>query len=108
LLFAGNNNLCGEPVATTVSDPHPLPASDSVSSSCVPDHDYSDQPLPVEQLLVAANSKIEELEARLRSAEIERFGLERFSSNPQMIKFYTGFPTYKCLRNFFFLLFLSL
>jgi hypothetical protein len=46
----------------------------------VPDHDYSDQPLPVEQLLVAANSKIEELEARLQSAEIERFGLERFST----------------------------
>lgn len=65
------------------------------------DHDYSDSPVPVEQLLHACHRRIEELESRLEAVNVERFGLERFSANPQMIKFYTGFPNYECLSNFF-------
>ena len=65
------------------------------------DHDYSDSPVPVEQLLQACHRRIEELESRLEAVNVERFGLERFSSNTHMIKFYTGFPNYECLSNFF-------
>jgi hypothetical protein len=73
----------------------------SVAVTFSHDHDYNDRAVPVQELLTAANKRIEELEERLRNMEVERFGLERFSSNPHMIKFYTGFPNYQCLKNFF-------
>jgi hypothetical protein len=88
----------------TVTDCSPESA---VNTDCPPavtfshDHGYSDLPVPADVLLVAANKHIEELEARLRMTEVERFGLERFSSHPKLIKFYTGFPNYQFLYNFF-------
>lgn len=83
------------------------PPAPAVNTNCLPsDHNYSDRPIPVkpipvEVLLSTASKRIEELEARLRSTVIERFGLERFSSDPNLIEFYTGFHNYQCLYNFF-------
>ena len=39
----------------------------------------------------SSNAKIQELETNLR---ISRFGLERFSKDNALVKFYTGLPTY--------------
>ena len=41
--------------------------------------------------------RIQELEA----LEIEKFGLEPFSSDPNLIRFYTGFPSYELLQAFY-------
>jgi len=56
------------------------------------DHNYTTEPQSVEEQLNAAKERIIDLEQKLsESMKISRFGLERFSSNPSMIKFYTGF-----------------
>jgi len=65
------------------------------------DHDYTDEPLAVDEMLLAANARIAELEKRIAAVDIERFGLERFSANPHLIRFYTGFASYACLCKFF-------
>ena len=46
----------------------------------------------------SSNAKIQELETNLR---ISRFGLERFSKDNTLVKFYTGFPTYDHFKLFF-------
>lgn len=43
-------------------------------------------------------AKIHELETSL---SISRFGLERFSKDNALVKFYTGFPTYDHFKLFF-------
>jgi hypothetical protein len=106
LCYVDDAAACGAPLPSsslTVTDFSPESA---VNTDCPPavtfshNHDYSDLPVPTDVLLVAANKHIEELEACLRMTEIERFGLERFSSNPKLIKLYTGFPNYQFLYNF--------
>jgi len=68
----------------------------------VPDHDYAVGPQSLEDRLSAASDRIAQLECKLSEAmKISRFGLERFSTNPSMIKFYTGFTTYNSLLTFF-------
>ena len=69
-------------------------------ASC--DVDYVVEGQSVDDKLEAAQQRIIELESELaESVRISRFGLERFSASPNMIKFYTGFPTYEGLLTFF-------
>ena len=42
-----------------------------------------------DEQIMEANRKIEELESKLKELRLERFGLERFSSNPEQLQFYT-------------------
>lgn len=46
----------------------------------------------------SSEAKIQELEANLK---ISRFGLERFSKDNALVRFYTGFPTYDHFKLFF-------
>ena len=48
-----------------------------------------------------SDEKIQELETNL---SISRFGLERFSKDNALVRFYTGFPTYDHLKLFLNLL----
>lgn len=69
------------------------------------DHDYVCMPPNDSEKLKAACDYISQLETKLKKLEsereIEKFGLERFSTNPDMIRFYTGFTSYKLLKSFF-------
>lgn len=56
-------------------------------SSCSRDYDYGDQPLTEAERLAAALRPIDELEMHVTTDVIERFTLERFSTNPKLIKF---------------------
>ena len=42
-----------------------------------------------------------ELEGKIAVLSLEKFGLERFSSNPKQIQFYTGFSSHELLTSFF-------
>ena len=44
---------------------------------------------------------IAELEGKIAVLSLEKFGLERFSSNPEQIQFYTGFSSYELLTSIF-------
>ena len=50
-----------------------------------------------DEQIMEANRKIEELESKLKELRLERFGLERFSSNPEQLQFYTWFKSYTVL-----------
>jgi hypothetical protein len=65
------------------------------------DHDYHEKSSSVEDQLDAARNRILELESQLATMRIERFGLERFSTDVEKIRFYTGFPSYDCLKKFY-------
>ena len=68
----------------------------------LPDHDYDAAQQSAESQLQAAQKRIEELEAMVdQQRRPERHFLERFSSNPDKIRFYTGFPSYSLLMAFF-------
>jgi len=98
--------------ATTESEEVPVPSTSTAgdvtdveeSFPSVPagDHDYSVQRQPLEEQLQAAQQRIKDLETELAEAStLSTFGLHRFSSNPAMIKFYTGFISYDCLVFFY-------
>ena len=72
-----------------------------VGAEACGDHDYVAAPQSVDEQLAAAQQRISELESDVQSLRISRFSLQRFSNNPSLIKFYTGFPNYDCLANFF-------
>ena len=65
------------------------------------DHDYGCRPTTEAEKLKAAHEYIALLEAKLKCQQIEKFGLERFSSDPDMIRFYTGFTSYTLMKGFF-------
>ena len=64
-------------------------------------HDYDCAPLTNEEKLEAAQKRIDELEKEVSQYRLERFGLQRFSNDPDMVKFYTGFTSYELLSTFF-------
>ena len=64
-------------------------------------HDNDAPPLTTSEKLEAAQVRIQELEEQLQDCKAERFGLHRFSTDPDMIKFYTGFTSYRLLISFF-------
>lgn len=64
-------------------------------------HDYAEPSTSTEDKLEAAKQHILELEERLRKQELGRFGLDRFSRDPDKLKFYTGFPNYEMLKLFY-------
>lgn len=45
--------------------------------------------------------KNEEIEQLMKQLSLERFGINRFSTDDSMIEFYTGFPTYSVLLAFY-------
>ena len=49
----------------------------------------------------AALAEIANLKAQLGAPNIHKFGLQRFSTDNDSIKFYTGFPTYQHLYRFY-------
>ncbi|XP_071799708.1 uncharacterized protein [Asterias amurensis] len=68
------------------------------------DHDYARKDyafLTIEERLEAAEKYADELEAKIMGLQYQRFCLERFSSNPDLILFYTGFDSYESLCNTF-------
>ncbi|XP_062598414.1 uncharacterized protein LOC134259831 [Saccostrea cucullata] len=60
------------------------------------EHDYCRQAPSLEEDLEAMKIHISELEERVQHLEkkVEKFGIERFSKDPNLINFYTGFSTY--------------
>ena len=66
-------------------------------------HDYvlpdTEKP-PLEEYYQNALQRIEELEKELTKLKVERFGLQRFGTDDDMIRFYTGFRSYKLLCSF--------
>ena len=54
----------------------------------------------VEQLQIALQEAKSESEEYKRKLELERFGLQRFSTDDASIRFYTGFVNYVCLISF--------
>ena len=58
------------------------------------DHDYCEKP-KTEEMLEAAHSRIEELEATCVALQSKTFFLDRFSSDAQSIMFFTGFKDYQ-------------
>lgn len=75
----------------------------SVTTAPAPsvDHDYHQLPNRKEDQLEAARKRITELESQLAAMQIERFGLETFSTDAEKIRFYTAFPSYDCLKKFY-------
>lgn len=90
---------------TTVEVSDTMPNNDIVSNITTvifrTDHDYDVQPISQSEQLEAARQRIQELEDELEKVRVEKFGLERFSNDPKLIRFYTGFPTYNKLKSFF-------
>ena len=64
-------------------------------------HDYHIPPTSTAEQLEYARKRIQELEALVEKLEVEKFGLERFSRDPSLIRFYTGFPSYELLKAFY-------
>ena len=85
------------------------PAVDHSSSDCIedtlaklPEHDYVAETPSAERQLEAAQKRIQDLEAMVdMQRRPERHFLERYSNNPDRIRFYTGFPSYTLLISFF-------
>ena len=46
-------------------------------------------------------TKNEEIEALNKKLALERFGINRFSFDNEMVEFYTGFPTYELFVTFY-------
>ena len=65
------------------------------------DHNYAVEPSSVQDQLEAARLQMSELENLLERGRVQKFGLQRFSSEPKLLKFYTGFESYETLMNFF-------
>ena len=64
------------------------------------DHNYC---LPLETSIYEALCKLREENILLKNQKkehVEIFGIERFSSDDNLIRFYTGFPTCKAFRCF--------
>ena len=55
----------------------------------VADHDNNTAPQTIEEQLYAARKRIAELEAQASLLQVSKFGIERFSRSPKLIKFYT-------------------
>lgn len=65
------------------------------------DHCYDIPPMSDSEMLVAAREEIARLQQRTALLEGKLFFLERFSSDSNMIYFYTGFMDYVTLKAFF-------
>ena len=65
------------------------------------DHDYACTPRSDAEKYQAAKEYIQQLEKKVNEQEIERFGLARYSTNPDDIRFFTGFTSYELLKCFF-------
>ena len=70
----------------------------------MPEHDYTvdkDELLSAAQVLENALSHIHELQSKISGLkQISRFGVERFGTNDDLTRFYTGFQTSQLLYEF--------
>ncbi|XP_048738589.2 uncharacterized protein LOC125653256 isoform X2 [Ostrea edulis] len=64
------------------------------------DHDYSVHTTTKDQLQ-AAQEEIKDLQEKLVAVERRLFSVERFTTDPQLINFYTGFKNYETLKCLF-------
>ncbi|XP_048765172.2 uncharacterized protein LOC125672990 [Ostrea edulis] len=64
------------------------------------DHDYSVHTTTKDQLQ-AAQEEIKDLQEKLVAVERTLFSVERFTTDPQLINFYTGFKNYETLKCLF-------
>lgn len=68
---------------------------------CSSDHDYFIPRKSAEEKLIDAQKRIQELEHDLAIVQSKKFGLERFSTDPALIMFYTGFTDYETFKAVF-------
>lgn len=61
------------------------------------DHDYTIH-APINDQLLEAQEEIMNIQRKLVTVEKRLFSLERFTKDPQMINFYTGFKDYETLK----------
>ncbi|CAH1230754.1 THAP2 [Branchiostoma lanceolatum] len=62
------------------------------------DHDYGEGPsYSIEEKLAAAIQHIDELEVENKQLRSLRFNVQRFSADPDTLRFYTGFQSYNLL-----------
>lgn len=62
------------------------------------DHNYWKKPLTASEQLQAAQMELDDLEEKGRELKSEQFFLQRLQSEPELIRFYTGFKDYSTLK----------
>jgi len=72
-----------------------------VPATCQYDHENAVCLICVEEQLEAAKLYIDQCEMKIASLSAQKIGIERFSNDPKLIKFYTGFQSYEILSNFY-------
>jgi hypothetical protein len=65
------------------------------------DHDYDCKPTSVVDQLKAAQEQLAVRDSSMEQLRGQLFGLQRFSNDKKLIKFYTGFVSYELLINFY-------
>ncbi|XP_078348406.1 uncharacterized protein LOC144633403 [Oculina patagonica] len=79
-------------------------ASSDEEASKLEGSSVNSEPTAEEQLknrIAQLEEQIAELEEQVAVLSLEKFGLERFSKDPEQIKFYTGFGSYELLKSVF-------
>lgn len=64
-------------------------------------HDYCAAPQTAEDKLKSALEYINKLEEIISKQKIDNFGINRFSDDPDMVRFYTGFTSYNLFKFFY-------
>jgi hypothetical protein len=92
------------PIDIPVDGANRAEASDTFDSAAItninsilPEHDYVCTIPTTEEKLEAAMEEIDRLRSIINSYNNERFCIERFSKNPEFLKFYTGISSYDML-----------
>ncbi|XP_033478304.2 uncharacterized protein LOC117254264 isoform X1 [Epinephelus lanceolatus] len=105
-LFAWNNYATSKTGAGTRPTSSPDPSPMETEEEMVPmleDHDYGACRVVCvnRERYEKMREEIEALRQQLHTLHMEKsFGLERFASSPEDIRFYTGFPSYEHLMAF--------
>ncbi|KAM8921766.1 uncharacterized protein RCH25_016480 isoform 2-T2 [Pelodytes ibericus] len=84
-----------------VQSPKTKPPNPTEWTTSILDHCYDLPPMTDTEMLHAAREEIARLQQRNAAFEKSRFFLERFSSDPGLIHFYTGFKDYVTLKDVF-------
>ncbi|XP_041948199.1 uncharacterized protein LOC121709131 [Alosa sapidissima] len=84
----------------------PAAAAEPIALPMVMDHDYEASPTVCvdRQHYEQLRQEIDTLREQLKICHLSKFGLQRFASSPEDIRFYTRFPSYKHLMAFWSLI----
>nr|DBA14446.1 TPA: hypothetical protein GDO54_005418 [Pyxicephalus adspersus] len=74
------------------------PPQPTEMTASILDHCYDLPPMTDKEMLHAAREEIARLQQRNAALEMNMFFLERFSTDPSLINFYTGFKDYSTLK----------